>query len=72
MIGFEIFKGRGSNEPDAEMTRKVTAKALEEGLVLLSCGVYGNVVRILVPLTVQDEVLEEGLGMLERALLLAA
>ena len=72
MIGFEIFKGRGSSEADADATRRVTAKALEEGLVLLSCGVYGNVVRILVPLTVQDEVLEEGLFMLERALLLAA
>ena len=68
MIGFEIFRGRGGTEPDAEATRRVTARALEEGLVLLSCGVFGNVIRVLVPLTVEDEVLEEGLGMLERAL----
>jgi 4-aminobutyrate aminotransferase/(S)-3-amino-2-methylpropionate transaminase len=46
----------------------VTAKALGEGLILLSCGVYGNVIRVLVPLTVQDDVLDEGLKMLERAL----
>ena len=68
MIGFEIFRQRGGMEPDAEATKRVTARALEEGLVLLSCGVFGNVIRVLVPLTVQDEVLEEGLGMLERAL----
>jgi 4-aminobutyrate aminotransferase/(S)-3-amino-2-methylpropionate transaminase len=69
MVGFEIFAGRGGTEPDAEATKRVTAKALAEGLVLLSCGVFGNVIRILVPLTVEDGVLEEGLKMLERALL---
>jgi 4-aminobutyrate aminotransferase/(S)-3-amino-2-methylpropionate transaminase len=68
MIGFEIFKSRGGTEPDADATKRVTAKALGEGLILLSCGVYGNVIRVLVPLTVQDDVLDEGLKMLERAL----
>jgi 4-aminobutyrate aminotransferase/(S)-3-amino-2-methylpropionate transaminase len=68
MVGFEIFKDRGGTEPDAEATRRVTARAFGEGLVLLSCGVFGNVIRVLVPLTVEDEVLEEGLDMLERAL----
>ncbi len=68
MIGFEIFKGRGGTEPDADATRSVTVRALQEGLILLSCGVFSNVIRILVPLTVPDEVLEEGLGKLERAL----
>ena len=69
MVGFEIFKERGGTEPDAEATKRVTARALEHGLVLLSCGVFSNVIRILVPLTVQDAVLEEGLRMLEQALL---
>ncbi len=68
MVGFEIFKDRGGTEPDAEATRRVTARAFGEGLVLLSCGVFGNVIRVLVPLTVEDDVLDEGLGMLERAL----
>jgi 4-aminobutyrate aminotransferase/(S)-3-amino-2-methylpropionate transaminase len=68
MIGFEIFKGRGGTEPDADATRRVTARALQEGLVVLSCGVYANVIRVLVPLTVQDDILEEGLDKLERAL----
>jgi 4-aminobutyrate aminotransferase/(S)-3-amino-2-methylpropionate transaminase len=68
MVGFEIFAGRGSTEPDAEATKRVTARALEKGLVLLSCGVFGNVIRILVPLTVEDDILEEGLKKLEAAL----
>jgi 4-aminobutyrate aminotransferase/(S)-3-amino-2-methylpropionate transaminase len=55
-------------EPDADATKRVTSRALGEGLILLSCGVYGNVIRVLVPLTVQDDVLDEGLKMLERAL----
>jgi len=68
MIGFEIFKDRGGMVPDPEATKRVTTRALEEGLVLLSCGVFANVIRVLVPLTVEDHVLEEGLSMLERAL----
>jgi 4-aminobutyrate aminotransferase/(S)-3-amino-2-methylpropionate transaminase len=68
MIGFEIFKERGGTDPDADATRRVTAKALDEGLVLLSCGVFSNVIRILVPLTVEDDILDAGLGKLERAL----
>jgi 4-aminobutyrate aminotransferase/(S)-3-amino-2-methylpropionate transaminase len=68
MIGFEIFKDRGGTEPDADATKRVTARAMQEGLVLLSCGVFANVIRILVPLTVEDDVLEDGLGKLERAL----
>jgi 4-aminobutyrate aminotransferase/(S)-3-amino-2-methylpropionate transaminase len=70
MVGFEIFAGRGGTEPDADATKRVTARALEAGLVLLSCGVFGNVIRILVPLTVEDDVLENGLKRLEQALML--
>ena len=47
---------------------RVTAAARERGLVLLSCGMYGNVIRILVPLSIDDELLERGLGMLEESL----
>ena len=68
MIGFEIFASRGTTEPDADATKRVTAKAMQEGLVLLSCGVFSNVIRILVPLTVEDHILEEGLDKLEKAL----
>lgn len=68
MIGFDIVKSRGSYEADADATKRVTAAALAEGLILLSCGVFGNVIRILVPLTASDAVLDEGLDKLEKAL----
>jgi 4-aminobutyrate aminotransferase / (S)-3-amino-2-methylpropionate transaminase / 5-aminovalerate transaminase len=55
-------------EKSPERASRVTAAARERGLVLLSCGMYGNVIRILVPLTIDDELLERGLGLLEEAL----
>lgn len=71
MIGFDIVKAPGSYEPDADATKRVTTIALEKGLILLSCGVYSNVIRILVPLTVSDAVLAEGLDALEASLVAA-
>jgi 4-aminobutyrate aminotransferase-like enzyme len=49
------------------LAKALTVKAAEMGLILLSCGVRGNVIRILVPLTIKSKHLEEGLGMLEEA-----
>ena len=72
MIGFEIVKERGGYEPDAEATRKLTQRALDLGLVVLSCGVYGNVIRILVPLTAADAIIDEGMDKLEQAMKVAA
>ncbi|MFV3128343.1 4-aminobutyrate--2-oxoglutarate transaminase [Niveispirillum sp. KHB5.9] len=66
MIGFDLVTADGA--PDREATAKVTQKALAEGLILLSCGTNANTIRILVPLTVSDDVLAEGLDKLERAL----
>jgi 4-aminobutyrate aminotransferase/(S)-3-amino-2-methylpropionate transaminase len=71
MIGFDIVKSHGAYEPDAEATKRVTTAALDAGLILLSCGVHANVIRILVPLTVSDAVLEDGLKALETALIAA-
>jgi len=55
-------------ERTPERASRVTAAARERGLVLLSCGMYGNVIRILVPLSIEDELLERGLRLLEEAL----
>ena len=55
-------------EQTPERASRVTAAARERGLALLSCGMYGNVIRVLVPLTIDDELLERGLGLLEEAL----
>jgi 4-aminobutyrate aminotransferase / (S)-3-amino-2-methylpropionate transaminase / 5-aminovalerate transaminase len=71
MIGFDIVRSRGAYEPDADATKRATAAALEEGLVLLSCGVYANAIRILVPLTASDAIVDEGMDKLERALVRA-
>lgn len=68
MTAFDVVTTRGTNEPDPEMTKKVIAKARENGLILLSCGVYGNAIRLLVPLTVSDKQLDEGLDLLEHSL----
>jgi 4-aminobutyrate aminotransferase len=55
-------------EPTAELAGGVTAAARERGLVLLSCGIYGNVVRILVPLSISDDELARGLELFEESL----
>ena len=68
MIAFDILKQRGSHEPDAEMTKRVTRVAYENGLILLSCGVTASTIRILVPLTASDEIVDEGLAILEKCL----
>jgi 4-aminobutyrate aminotransferase/(S)-3-amino-2-methylpropionate transaminase len=68
MIGFDIVKDIEAREPDGATAKLVTARAFERGLVVLSCGTFGETIRILVPLTVSDAVLREGLDALEQAL----
>jgi len=68
MVAFDIVTEIGSDLPDAAATKQVTQAALDSGLVLLSCGVHGNTIRILNPLTISDALLDEGLDRLEDAL----
>ena len=68
MVAFDIVKDRGGREPDAVATKRVVQRAYENGLILLSCGTNANTIRILVPLTAEDAVVEEGLRILETAL----
>jgi 4-aminobutyrate aminotransferase/(S)-3-amino-2-methylpropionate transaminase len=68
MIAFELCVDGDPHRPDADLTKALTARARELGLILLSCGVYGNVIRILVPITAEDAVVDEGLGIVERAM----
>ena len=67
MIAFELGEGGDAHRPAADLTKKLIARARELGLILLSCGIYGNVVRILVPLTAEDAVVDEGVAMLAKA-----
>ncbi len=55
-------------KPSAEFTNRVRTEALKRGLLLLTCGVHGNVIRFLAPITIQDEVFTEALGKLDAAM----
>lgn len=68
MVAFELVENGDANKPSADLAKKLTAKALEHGLVLLSCGVYGNVIRILVPITAEESVVKEGLSIITKSL----
>ncbi len=68
MVAMELVKQRNPEAPDADLTRALVQAAGRRGLVLLSCGIYGNVVRFLMPLTISDAVFAEGLAILEAAL----
>jgi 4-aminobutyrate aminotransferase/(S)-3-amino-2-methylpropionate transaminase len=68
MIAFDMVKHRGSSEPDAEAAKLVTERAHQNGLILLSCGTAANTIRVLVPLTASDDLVDEGLSILESCL----
>ncbi|MBO1541041.1 4-aminobutyrate--2-oxoglutarate transaminase [Pseudomonas sp. OA65] len=65
MIAVELFENGDSHKPNAVAVAQVVAKARDKGLILLSCGTYGNVLRVLVPLTSPDEQLDKGLAIIE-------
>lgn len=67
MIAVELVKP-GGIEPDAELTKALCAAAHSQGVIVLSCGTYGNVLRFLPPLAISDELLNEGLDVLAAAL----
>ncbi|MDE2384546.1 MAG: 4-aminobutyrate--2-oxoglutarate transaminase [Alphaproteobacteria bacterium] len=69
MCAFDLVTKHGGSEPDAAGTKALTAKCLERGLLILSCGVYANTIRMLTPLTASELVLNEGLNILEAAIL---
>ncbi len=66
MAAMELVKDAGSRTPDKERTGKVVEAALQEGLLLLTAGQYGNVIRTLTPLNISEDELEEGLAILAR------
>jgi 4-aminobutyrate aminotransferase/(S)-3-amino-2-methylpropionate transaminase len=68
MVAIELVKNRRADLPDADLTRAVVQAAGRRGLILLSCGLYSNVIRILAPLTIPEAQLEEGLALLEQSL----
>ncbi len=68
MCAVELVEDQAGQAPAPALTAATVKKAAEKGLILLSCGVNGNVIRFLSPLTICDETLNEGLDIFEQAL----
>ena len=67
MLAIELVQA-GAKEPNPEPTKAVAAACLKEGVIILTCGTYGNVIRLLPPLVISDELLADGLDVLEAAI----
>lgn len=65
MVAFELVRDRDTKEASSELTGRVLAEAEKRGLILISCGTRANVIRILTPLTIGEDTLDEGLDILE-------
>ncbi|TDT74892.1 4-aminobutyrate aminotransferase/(S)-3-amino-2-methylpropionate transaminase [Litoreibacter halocynthiae] len=68
MLAVEFVTDFETAKPDAALTKSVIAHALQRGLILLGCGMHGNALRIMVPLTASDEIIDEGLAIFEASL----
>ena len=68
MVAMELFKDTARKVPDPDLTKALVALAAERGLILLSCGMYGNTIRVLVPITGADALIDEGLDIIEGCL----
>ena len=68
MVAMELFHDIARRQPAADLAKALIARAAEKGLLLLSCGHNGNVIRILAPLTTPDTIIDEGLSIIEEAL----
>ena len=67
MLALELVRDRQTKEPAADEAKKLVKLCFDKGLVILSCGSLGNVVRFLMPLVITDEQLERGLAILEES-----
>jgi 4-aminobutyrate aminotransferase/(S)-3-amino-2-methylpropionate transaminase len=68
MVAMELVRNRDAHAPDADLAKALVQRAAANGLVLLSCGLYANVIRLLVPLTASDAIINEGLDIIEKSL----
>jgi len=68
MVAVELVKKGSAAAPDAELTKALVQAAGRRGLVILSCGIYSNVIRFLAPLTISDALLKEGCHLFEQSL----
>jgi 4-aminobutyrate aminotransferase/(S)-3-amino-2-methylpropionate transaminase len=69
MLAMEFVQDRDSKSPDKEAASRVAKYCIEHGLVVLTAGSFGNVIRLLVPLSISPQDLNEGLDVLEQGLM---
>ena len=69
MVAFELVKNSDPNQPDAELTKKLIQACADNGLLIISAGTSGNVIRVLSPLTISQAQLEKGFRILRTQLL---
>ncbi|WP_458527105.1 4-aminobutyrate--2-oxoglutarate transaminase [Onishia taeanensis] len=68
MAAIDLVSDKANHTPDADLAAALCKKAREKGLILLSCGLFGNTIRFLMPVTIENEILEEGLAIIEESL----
>jgi 4-aminobutyrate aminotransferase / (S)-3-amino-2-methylpropionate transaminase / 5-aminovalerate transaminase len=68
MVAMELVDDRGTKHPAKEAATRVIEECYKQGLIVLKAGTHDNVVRFLPPLTIEESLVDEGLGILEKAL----
>lgn len=68
MLAFELVKNNDPMQPDADLCKKLISYCADNGLIVISAGVYGNIIRTLSPLVIEDELLNKGLDIIEKGL----
>ncbi|MFN0274423.1 MAG: aminotransferase class III-fold pyridoxal phosphate-dependent enzyme, partial [Chitinophagales bacterium] len=68
MMAFELSIDGDINKPDTELCKKVLQRCYEKGLIVISAGIYSNIIRNLAPLVISDEQLNNGLNIIEESL----
>jgi len=68
MCAIELVQDGNANSPDPDLTREIAAQALDEGVILLTCGVRANVIRFLPPMTIEPELLAEALDVVANSI----
>jgi 4-aminobutyrate aminotransferase/(S)-3-amino-2-methylpropionate transaminase len=68
MLAFELVKNNDPLQPDGELCKKLISYCADNGLIVINAGVYGNVIRILSPLVIEEDLLLKGLDIIEKGL----
>ena len=68
MMAFELIKDNDPNQPDGDLCKKLIGYCADQGLIVINAGIYGNIIRVLSPLVIEEELLNKGLDIIEAGL----